>query len=68
MNTIFESAKQNVVKDLKKLITEIEAKNEDDFVRLLMQYNGEEDPQFVALCHMFYIDDLRLNKYLKTLS
>jgi hypothetical protein len=67
MNTYFESAKAEVLKDLKQLMIEIEGKKEVEFLRLLMQYKNEEDPEVVALCHMFFIDQSRLNNHLNTL-
>jgi hypothetical protein len=67
MNTYFESAKAEVLKDLKQLMIEIEGKKEVEFLRLLMHYKNEDDPQVVALYHLLFISDERLNKYLKTL-
>jgi len=67
MNTQFEHTKQNVINDLKQLIIEIESKKDAEFVRLLKHYKDEDNPVSVALCHMFYVDESRVNKYLKSL-
>ena len=67
MNSYFELSKQEIVKDLKELIVEIESKNEAEFNNHVNNYKCEEDPGLVALCRMFYINDSIANKYLKSL-
>ena len=65
MSKTFNVTKQQIVQDLQKLIVEVESKTEFEFLHLVERYKHEEDAEHVALCHMFYIDESRLNKRLK---